>query len=242
MQKRLALIQSHMPVSGLRILDCGCGAGAYVMALLELGADTQGIEYSRDKVADFLSKGREVHRVRQGDLESLPFPNNTFDMALLNEVLEHVPDDNRALEEIFRVLKPDGHLVIFSPNRWYPFETHGTTLNCFKLNINLPPCMPFIPYVPIALGNRIFKYHARNYFQSELIHLLSRVGFQVTYRTWIWQTFENISGRQPFWMRWMRPMLRKMAFLLENTPFFKRFGVSQVLFAVKPALNGQNIV
>ena len=57
--------------------------------------------------------------------EKLPFPDDYFDLVLSHEVLEHVQDDQQAINEILRVLKPGGRLILFVPNRGYPFETHG---------------------------------------------------------------------------------------------------------------------
>jgi SAM-dependent methyltransferase len=232
LQKRLRLLQDHLTLPGAKILDCGCGAGAYLLAFLELGADAYGVEYSSEKVKQFQRLGRHSERVSQGDLERISYPAATFDVALLNEVLEHVPNDAQALSEIFRVLKPGGHLVIFSPNRLYPFETHGITLR-FR-NLKLPPCFPFIPYVPLAIAGRIFHFHARNYFGSDLFRLLQGAGFRIRYRTWLWQTFENISGQQPLVIRWLRPFFRGIANLLERCPGFRRLGVSQVFVSQKP--------
>ncbi len=232
LRKRLDLIARHVALPGRRVLDCGCGAGAYVLAFLALGADAQGLEYSAEKVAQFQRLGRHPDRVRQGDLERIPLADQSFDFALLNEVLEHVPNDARAVAEVFRVLKPGGNLAVFSPNRLYPFETHGITLA--KSGRVLPPYFPLIPYVPLPLGRRLFRFHARNYFPGELRRLLEGAGFQIVHRTWLWQTFENISGRQPALIRCSRPVLRAVANTCERLPGLRRFGVSQVLIARKP--------
>src|SRR3954469_1014769 len=95
LQKRLRLIEAHVTVPKARILDCGCGAGDYVSALARDGADAWGIEFSREKVA---SASRDVaHRLVVGDLHDIAMRDATVDAVLLNEVLEHVPDDSRAL-------------------------------------------------------------------------------------------------------------------------------------------------
>ncbi|MCL4825414.1 MAG: methyltransferase domain-containing protein, partial [Anaerolineales bacterium] len=57
--------------------------------------------------------------------ERLPLPPGMFDLILSHEVLEHVQDDREAVREMIRVLNPGGRIVIFCPNRGYPFETHG---------------------------------------------------------------------------------------------------------------------
>lgn len=233
LQKRLDLIRQRVALRGRRALDCGCGAGAYVTALLAMGADAHGIEYSAEKVAQFRRREPASDRVQQGDLERLPHPDESFDFALLNEVIEHVPDEVRALREVYRVLKPGGTLAVFAPNRLFPFETHGITLR--RSGRVLPPAFPFIPYVPLGLGRRVFEFHARNYWPWELRQLLTAVGFRVIHRTWLWQTFENVSGRQPAFIRWIRPFLRAIAWFGERVPLLRGLGVSQVLFVVKPA-------
>ena len=78
----------------------------------------------------------------------------SFDLALLNEVLEHVTNETKALQEIWRVLKPKGILIIFSPNRLYPFETHSVYHK--RLGRKLPITVPFIPYIPILLAQMAF--------------------------------------------------------------------------------------
>jgi SAM-dependent methyltransferase len=232
LRKRLRLITRYVPLDGRSVLDCGCGAGAYVLAFLAMGADAQGIEYCAEKVVQFRRLGHDPARVQQGNLEQITFPDASFDFALLNEVLEHVPDDARAVSEVYRVLKPGGTLVVFSPNRLFPFETHGVTLA--RSRRVLPPYLPFVPYVPLGLGRRLFRFHARNYFPWELRGLLTRARFRIVHRTWLWQTFENISGHQPALIRWSRPVLRLAANTLERLPGVCCLGVSQVLVVRKP--------
>jgi SAM-dependent methyltransferase len=232
LKKRLRFIQKYFPAQKIRFLDCGCGAGEYVRPLrYDLGIDAVGIEYLADKVAVAQQDPALKDFVQQGDIESLPFESSSFDMALLNEVLEHVPNEARGLQEIHRVLKPGGILIIFSPNRWYPFETHGVYLKGTKKRV--PHYMPLIPYIPLGIGQRFFDYWARNYWPGQLRRLVEQNGFQIIATDYLWQTFENISGRQPALLRVARPILRGIANTLEKTPVLRRFGVSQVLVVRK---------
>jgi len=104
------------------ILENGCGVGMYLHHLRAYAGRVFGLEFdfARARLARDLSE-----RVVCAAGEGLPFPADSFDLVLSHEVLEHVQDDRRAVEEIARTLKPRGRLVLFVPNRGYPFETHG---------------------------------------------------------------------------------------------------------------------
>jgi len=196
LHKRLAHIQNYIDVQGKKIVDCGCGTGQYVQAFHHRGADVFGIEYESTKVAQFKREHLEIaERVNTGNIEAMEFEAASFDVAMLNEVLEHVSNETSALQEIHRVLKPKGILIIFSPNRLYPFETHSVCLK--HSNRKVPIYIPFIPYIPLCLGQRIFDYNARNYWPHKLRRQVRACGFTIIGASYIWQTFENISGSQP---------------------------------------------
>ena len=232
MAKRLDLIERHLRPSAKRFLDCGCGTGEYVLALIErFGLDAYGVEFEADKIQQAHSKMALRNRVTRGDLQAIHFASCTWDYALLNEVLEHVPDDRKALREVYRILKPGGLLFIFSPNRWFPFETHGVHLR--QSDRRVPHWVPFIPYIPVRLGKIAFDYWARNYGQRELAEMVNASGFFIVERTFVWLTFEDISGRQPHLIRAAKPLLRLISNTLERVPILKRFGVSQVLVCRK---------
>jgi ubiquinone/menaquinone biosynthesis C-methylase UbiE len=238
LEKRVRLISRVCDLSKVRFLDCGCGKGSYVFALRDkYHADAWGVEYSEEKVAEAKTNERHAARITQGDLQQLAIADSSFDVALLNEVLEHVPNDLRALEEIRRVLKPGGRLIVFSPNRLFPFEIHGTHLR-FK-NIRLHVAVPLIPYVPAAVGSRFLKYSARNYWPYELRRIVRRAGFTIESLDYVWQTFENQSGQQPPLIRNLLPIFRRIATLCERLPLVRTFGVSQVIVAVKPCAPGE---
>jgi ubiquinone/menaquinone biosynthesis C-methylase UbiE len=231
LRKRLRLLQLHGAVRGRRVLDCGCGAGEYVSALRAAGVEAYGVEYQAEKVAIARQRGLGEDLVRQGDLARLDYPDESFELAFLNEVLEHVPDEKRALKEVARVLKPGGGLIVFSPNRLYPFETHGVSLR--RSGRPLPPYTPLVPYIPLAVGRKFFSYWARNYWPGELASLVRSAGFELRSTSYLWQTFENISGRQPRIIRATLPIWRALAMAAERIPLIRRLGVSQVLVATK---------
>ncbi|HEX5475773.1 MAG TPA: class I SAM-dependent methyltransferase [Vicinamibacterales bacterium] len=231
-EKRLRIVTSVLAGPRPRVVDCGCGSGDYVLALIERhGVDAIGLEYSADKVRQAHAQDVLRSRVLEGNLEAMPLLAGDFDAALLNEVLEHVPNEAAVLSEIRRVLRPGGRLIVFSPNRWFPFETHGVFVRSSGRRV--PPYVPMIPYIPVALGRRFFRYWARNYGHRRLRGLIAGAGFQIESTRFVWQTFENISGTQPAWMRRARLPLRWLADTLERTPGLRAFGVSQVIVARK---------
>ncbi len=231
LQKRLALTLRHCGSSDRRLIDCGCGAGEYVISLQRLGVQAWGIEYDRDKVAEFRKRYATSQRLCVGDVSNAGLMGSSFDVALLNEVLEHVPDDRGALSEVHRILRDDGVLIVFSPNRRYPFETHGVSLA--RSGRRLPPYVPFVPYVPLWAGRLVFSYWARNYWPGELRRLVKEAGFTIVATDYVWQTFEAISRHQPALITAMAPLLRRTANLLERVPVIRSFGASQVIVARK---------
>lgn len=97
--------------AGRRVLDIGCGIGAYVKALLRLGYHCEGIEGNPDYVSECVKNGLPVSHM---DAQKLAFPVNSFDTAVMIEVLEHLPEPTIALEESFRVARMN--VVVSVPN------------------------------------------------------------------------------------------------------------------------------
>jgi SAM-dependent methyltransferase len=233
LRKRLDLLEALLPpLPGLRVLDAGCGAGEYVRALVARGADALGIECSEEKLA--LARDLPAalgRRIRPGDLQEIDFGTGRFDAALLNEVLEHVPDDRAALREAFRLLRPGGALVVFAPNRLFPFETHGLHLR--RSGRPVSHVWPGLPWLPLSLLRVVFRPWARNYWPWQLARMLRESGFAVRHRGFAWPTFENISGRQPRWLRPLAGALRAVGTLCARVPVLCAFGASQLLIGAK---------
>jgi 2-polyprenyl-3-methyl-5-hydroxy-6-metoxy-1,4-benzoquinol methylase len=124
----LETLRRHLPgftAEGKRVLDVGCGDAGVPIAFAEAGADAHGIEPFEPSV----TRGRvraEEHGVavelQMGVGEALPYPDADFDIAVLDNVLEHVEDRERTLDEIDRVLRPGGLLYLVTPK---PFALHS---------------------------------------------------------------------------------------------------------------------
>jgi SAM-dependent methyltransferase len=114
------------------LLDMGCGAGRHAFESFRRGARVVAFDYSAAElkdVAGLFAAMRDAGEAgadpaslaapANGDALALPFPDDTFDRVIASEVLEHVTDDQRSLDEIFRVLKPGGTLAATVPS-WLP--------------------------------------------------------------------------------------------------------------------------
>jgi SAM-dependent methyltransferase len=98
---------------GMTVLDYGCGAGASLMEAAALGADAYGIEADPNvkQVVDALGL-----RIHIGTLDDFPHKDLKFDLIVLNQVLEHIPDPTGLLARLAEMLKPEGKLVLAVPN------------------------------------------------------------------------------------------------------------------------------
>jgi len=102
-----------------RVADVGCGLGV-VLRFLPPGADYVGIEYSGHSLA--LARGAHPGRkarFEQGGFPHLPLEAASVDLAICLEVVEHVADDRTAFEELARVVRPGGHLLVSVPGHYY---------------------------------------------------------------------------------------------------------------------------
>ena len=102
-----------------RILDAGCGSGGLIrrLSVSEPGWQWTGVDVS--PLACELARGRCQADIREASVTALPFPTASFDAVVSADVLYHVEDDEAALREFARVLRPGGRAVINVPaHRW----------------------------------------------------------------------------------------------------------------------------
>jgi SAM-dependent methyltransferase len=207
-------------------LDVGCATGGYTLAMLDMGARTVvGVDVLKERIAEACERGRAhpAATFLQVNDDRLPFRDASFDGVFLNEVLEHVTDEVRTLEEIRRVLRPGGYLILISPNRWFPFEGHGMRLGRHQLGHPAP----LLPWLPSWLGQPFM--HARNYWPGELRNLVATRALVVRRVEFVWPVFEVF----PWLPRPVIARYRTLIHRLDSMPFVRRFGVSTMIVACK---------
>jgi SAM-dependent methyltransferase len=115
---------------GVKVIDVGCGAGRHTFEAYRRGADVIGFDQNAsdlndvDAILQAMKEQGEVPATAKaeavkGDALDLPYADGTFDCVIASEILEHVPEDDRAIAELVRVLKPGGTLAVTVP-RWLP--------------------------------------------------------------------------------------------------------------------------
>lgn len=122
LRTRLAVALELLGEGSGSVLDVGMGPGRLSQELARRGFAVSGVDASDEMVAlarERLPEARE--RLVQGDLLDLPFPDGSFDAVVATGVLEYVPDKQRAVEELARVLRPGGLAVVSLPNVRAPY-------------------------------------------------------------------------------------------------------------------------
>lgn len=159
---------------GDKILEVGCGNGYYLSLLnrLELNISLTGID--NDKAALF-----DAHRFIEdekvilifADATKLPFKNNSFNKIICSEVIEHIKDDKKVLQEIHRVLKKGGVMVLSTCNINYPF---------FWDPINWVLQHIFKTHIKRGFWSGIWNQHLRMYEKKDVEKLAEEVNFKIS--------------------------------------------------------------
>lgn len=104
-----ALLRRYVPTrgDGLRLLDVGCGTGHHMASLRERGFEVAGVDGSEEMIRH-AKANNPAAPIKLADVESLPFPDSSFDFVLCVEVFRYLPDFTNCVNEIARVLKPGG--------------------------------------------------------------------------------------------------------------------------------------
>jgi SAM-dependent methyltransferase len=220
--RRLHLIQQYAPLEGRRILDIGCGLGAYVRKFREFSERVAGIDVDRKRVVE---GARTTPGLMLAAGERLPFRDGSFDVIVLNEVIEHVQSDAATLRDAYRVLAPDGRMVIYAPNRLYPFETHGIYLGERYVFGNIP----LVNWLPNIVRDRLVP-HARAYTRGGIRRTYAGLPAEVLVETYVYPGYDQIMARR----RRLGELFRALTYRLERTPL-RMFGLSHFVVLRKPA-------
>jgi ubiquinone/menaquinone biosynthesis C-methylase UbiE len=223
--KRIGAFERHWRLEGGRLLDLGCGNGAYTEVLATKYERVDAVDISPALIASFRARLVELPHVaprltiQEMAAEQLAFPDRVFDAVTCIEVLEHVRSPEQACREVHRVLKPGGAFLVTVPNRGFPFETHLVKFGRHSFPGRRIPGLPYLPPLHARVAD------ARIYTGRSLRRLLRSNGFEEAATDYVMPPFDrSATGR-----RFVKPVTER----LERSPL-KVLGVSVVAVYRKP--------
>jgi len=164
-----SFISRHTEGSQLKILDAGAGTGA-LMAMMADRGEVWGCDISPEALAFCRQRGLE--NLVECSIERLKFPDNTFDVLTSCDVIEHVADDNQALREFYRVLRPGGVAILTVPALGWLWSPHDEVLG-----------------------------HLRRYHREPLRRMLHAAGFQELKLTYVVSFLLPLMVIHRLWLR-----------------------------------------
>lgn len=173
LKRRVRTIIQEMDIDNNdSILDCGCGDGIYLTAINDIyNCNLHGFDMDLKNLLRAKKSLQDASvNLTRGTIYNLPYQDGYFDKIYCSEVLEHIRDDTKAMNELSRVLKKDGLLVITVPNHNYP-------LLWDPINKVLEKCTR--RHIKSGFWAGIWNMHLRLYSVSEITNLIQNAGFKV---------------------------------------------------------------
>ncbi|GAK57004.1 methyltransferase type 11 [Candidatus Vecturithrix granuli] len=239
------LHQKQGHASALRILEIGCGAGLLCLELARSAKIVVGIDISHF-VLDFANRVKDYLHCdnvffQQGDAEHLAFDNDTFDVVICSEVLEHLIKPQQALTEMRRVLKKDGTLILTTPCALSLSDLCMNLLRLIRPSIESEKDVHFDKKTYLALQRQgkqpdaktFLRVHTRFHYNN-LLAMIKNAGFEMQHA--VGTVFAFPPHYQVFYRycpALLLPAIRFMENLLNRMSVFQRVGAVTTCFRLK---------
>lgn len=225
---RLRLITNNIDLSNKTVLDVGCGNGIYSIKMSESAKKVVGVDIQQENI-DQANINKELYANREkvsflvGDFNAFHcHGDEKFDIITLIEVLEHIPDEKTVLKNMYDCLTNKGNLIIFAPNKFYPFETHG--IKRYGKLISYKDSTPLVSYLPAGIRKNFLD--EKIYTLHSLKIILEENGFTIKYYDYYFPPLDQLKNKS------LKDALRKIFGVFHKTPL-KIFGMSIFIIAEK---------
>jgi SAM-dependent methyltransferase len=226
----------------LHILDIGCGEGGVLVPLLEKGHTAVGIEldelksgYARSLLADYITAGK-VQIVNQNiyEEEALKEYQGKFDLIILKDVIEHIPDQEKFIPYLKKFLKPGGQVYFGFPPWYMPHGGHQQV--CKSKFLSMLPYFHLLP-VPLYKGvlklfgeyppiiNELLEVKSTGISIERFEKLIKKAGYTITNKT---HYLFNPIYKYKFGVK-----PRKQAALISAIPYVRDFLTTCVYYTVR---------
>jgi len=160
----LKLFEKYILKKKIKALDIGCSYGYWLNILLQYNTNLYGIDLYNSLAPSLLKKVK----FKIGSGTNLPFSHNYFDLVYSIDVIEHIKNDKKFLDENYRVLKKNGIVILGTPNK--------TRLSAIIKLLLLHPNK-----YPLKIKDEIFGYitHIREYTLKDLTNLIHKTKFKI---------------------------------------------------------------
>lgn len=196
--------------SSLRVLDIGCGTGAWSVHWVARGCRVTGADFDADfiaraKLREGLGDPDAFHGI-VADATRLPADIGQYDVVSLNSLLEHVPDWRAAVDGAVRAVAPGGVLLLHTTNRYHPFQGE---VNHF----------PFYPWLPTPVRDRVLAWIMKNrrdlvnYTDYPAVHWFSSAQLSRVLRDAGLEVYDRLDLVPPEQLGVARSIARRMKFL-----------------------------
>jgi 2-polyprenyl-3-methyl-5-hydroxy-6-metoxy-1,4-benzoquinol methylase len=163
-------------LKGKLVLEAGCGAGRFTEVLLKKGAQlvsadlSDAVEVNQENFPQ-----NDNHLVVQADINDMPFADETFDVVVCLGVIQHTPNSEKTIEDLYKLVKKGGRLIIdhYSFNKSHYFRLAPL----YRNNLKKKSAEETIPYTQ-KLVKKFLPWHkkfAKNWFMSMLLNRISPV-------------------------------------------------------------------
>lgn len=164
--KRLDIIFNKIldkNLTGKTLLDAGCGTGLFSQAAAQKGAKVTSLDVGPELLKEVAKKCDSKRVV--GGISQLPFKDNSFDIVIATEVIEHTLNPKKSVEELCRVAKPNGLVIVTVPNR------------IWRISAAIAKWLRVRPYH--AYENWVWFWQLNKWMKESSVEIDKRFGFNI---------------------------------------------------------------